>query len=91
MENYKISLQVLSQGVEQSEIGLYAKNTVTLNEYATRCNFQATFVSKLEKWLSKNRFSIQEQPNAIDLTVEIFSFKLDRIERDNLDVLKDEF
>ena len=91
MENYKISLQVLSQGLEQSEIGLYAKNTLTLNEYAARCSFQTTFISKLEKWLSKNRFVIQEHSDTIELTVEIFSFRLERIERDNLDVLKDEF
>ena len=42
------------------EITITAKNTVTLEEYAvTRCPFKAEFVTKLEKWIAKKRFSCQ--------------------------------
>jgi hypothetical protein len=94
MENYKLSLQVLSQAQENSEIGLYAKNTVTLCEYATRCHFQTSYLTKLQKWLDKGRYTMNQASSgdgSIELCVQIFSFKLERVERDNLDVLKDEF
>jgi hypothetical protein len=76
---------------DQAEIGLYVKNTTTLCEYATRCNFQASFIPKLQKWLEKDRYTIVENGSNIELCVQIFNFKLERIQRDDLEVLKDEF
>ena len=73
MENYKISLQVLQEGSDYSEIGIYAKNTVTLHEYATRTNFQTSYIPRLEKWLQKRRFTIEEEDGLL-LQVEIFTF-----------------
>lgn len=40
-----------------AEVTLHAKNTATLEEYSCRCPFQAEFLSKLEKWIAKKRFS----------------------------------
>ena len=75
MENYKVSLQLLSDTSDEfCEVGLYAKNLTNLCEYATRTNFQSTFVQRLQKWLEKRRFQITAEETEIELKVEIFSF-----------------
>lgn len=90
-----------------AEIALYAKNTATLEEYVHRAiNFNSTYLNKLQKWIIK-KYTItvphgggpaqapeggeDQGTQQIHLQIEIFSFYLQKIHRNDMDVLKDEF
>jgi hypothetical protein len=43
----------------QADIALYAKNTATLEEYVHQSqNFNATYLNKLQKWITKKKYTI---------------------------------
>ena len=100
---FKVKLNIISQDEHsgQADIALYAKNMATLEEYVHRSqNFNATYLNKLQKWIAKKKYTItpmQAAPGAdgevqqIHLQIEIFSFYLLKIHRNDMDVLKDEF
>lgn len=84
-------------GAQKVEIALSAKNAVTLDEYKCNALFQNEYIAKLEKWISKGRYScslIEDSASGktqLNLVVEIFNFILDKVERDDIEMLKDEF
>lgn len=57
--------------------------------------FETEYLYKLEKWISKRRFTIDKtcvgDSEKLHVVVEIFSFTLDAVERDDFDMLKEEF
>jgi hypothetical protein len=61
-------------------------------------NFNATYLNKLHKWISKKKYTILPiqaigtgETQQLHLQIEIFSFYLSKIHRNDMDVLKDEF
>lgn len=53
--------------------------------------FENEYLSKLEKWINKRRFTISQNEDSITVSVEIFTFQLFAVHRDDLEVLKEEF
>ena len=57
--------------------------------------FETEYLTKLEKWIARRRYSIDrvysDHGEKLAVSVEIFSFTLDQVERDDLDILKEEF
>ena len=64
-QQYKVKLNILSKDEgAAADIALYAKNTVTLEEYVHKaCNFNATYLNKLEKWITKKKYTITVPSN----------------------------
>jgi hypothetical protein len=60
MLHYKVKLNVINQDEgTTADIALYAKNTLTLEEYVHRAqNFNSTYLHKLQKWISKKKYTI---------------------------------
>lgn len=76
---------------KNTPITLCAKDIDSLQEYQATLPFETEYLSKLEKWIAKRRFSIDKVEDKLQIVVEIFSFTLDPVERDDLDMLKEEF
>ncbi len=96
---YKIKLNVFSQDEQAcyADIALYSKNTATLEEYVHReQNFNITYLDKLQKWIQKKKYTITPvavggEVQQLTLSIEIFNFVLNKIHRNDMDVLKDEY
>ena len=92
---HSMMLDQSQNGIDNSlnqEIILTAKNESTLDEYTCKTFFQTEFISKLEKWIKKKRFQCQKTAEKeLTVVVEIFSFTLQKIERNDIEILKDEF
>ena len=63
-QQYKVKLNIINQDEGAvAEIALYAKNTATLEEYVHRANnFNSTYLNKLQKWITKKKYTITIPP-----------------------------
>jgi hypothetical protein len=77
-------------------IFIFAKNTVTLDDYIVKTYFDDKYIPQLEKWIKKRKFAIsllkdaEDRPVELLLSVEFFSFKLRKIKRPEAKILQEE-
>ena len=80
---------------KNTPITLTAKDVDTLQEFQVTLPFETEYLYKLEKWIAKRRFNIDKVhadcKEKLQIVVEIFSFTLDPVERDDFEMLKEEF
>ena len=81
------------QGIDEQDanLKLTATNTQTLDHYESYAFLQPIYVQKLIKWLKKGRHVHQILPSGkIELKLKIFSFELEKVQKSDIEVLKEE-
>jgi len=79
---------------EQLEIGLYVKNLDSYDEYSTTVKIDNQYLDKVRKWIEKRKYTCTPiaDSNQLRLSInEMFCHVLTKIERDDLEMLKDEY
>ena len=81
------------QGIDEQDanLKLTATNTQTLDHYESYAFLQPIYVQKLIKWLKKGKHVHQILPSGkIELKLKIFSFELEKVQKSEVEVLKEE-
>jgi hypothetical protein len=81
MTSFKIKFRELNDPKDiQSNVLITAKNTDTLEEYQTKNFVNPDYLSKIQYWIEKSKFTCDEtSPQTLHLNIdELFDFSLEK-------------
>lgn len=69
---------------------IIVKNTETLDEYQVRTWVEPDYMSKIEQWINKRKYTIDETLKDLRLQIEIFDFTLSRSTKSDAELIREE-
>ena len=84
------SLNLNDGHLRMLNLNIKVKDNESLDEYKGSVEFQSGHLEKLNRWITKNKYTCAQMNNAneLELKVEIFKFNLKKVPKSNIEQLK---